>query len=128
MIGDMLTQFHNATEGVNGDEHNYKEWAALRIRLLREELAEVEDAITRGIYPEIARELADLVYVAFGTAVRLEIDLDIAVTEVHRANMSKMGPDGKPLIREDGKILKGPYFTTPNMTAALPQWMQETLS
>lgn len=52
-------------------------------------------------------------------ATALGIDLDAAVTEVHRANMSKLGDDGHPVLRADGKVLKGPNYTPPNMAGAL---------
>lgn len=59
--------------------------------------------------------LCDLIYVCIGMALKLGFDLDGAFREVHRSNMSKLGPDGKPIKREDGKILKGPNFTLPNL-------------
>lgn len=67
----------------------------------------------------VARELADVVYVAYGSALIAGIDLDAAIAEVHRANMSKLGEDGKPILREDGKVLKGPNFRKPDLTAAI---------
>ena len=67
----------------------------------------------------IAKELADLVYVAYGTAIALGIDLDKAVTLVHESNMSKLGPDGKPILRDDGKVLKGPNYFEPDMGRAV---------
>lgn len=64
---------------------------------------------------QVARELADVVYVAYGTAHALGINLDVALAEVHRANMTKAnGPR-----RADGKVLKPPGFTPPNMTKAV---------
>jgi NTP pyrophosphatase (non-canonical NTP hydrolase) len=112
----MVAEFSRAT---GGDHRPYPQWADLRKRLLREELAEVIDAIDRGEPHHLARELADLVYVAYGTAITPGIDLDAALREVHRANMSKLGTDGRPITRADGKVLKGPHFTPPDMTAAV---------
>lgn len=63
----------------------------------------------------VARELADVVYVAYGTAHALGIDLDAALLEVHRANMSKAGGPR----RADGKALKPPGFRAPDMSAAV---------
>lgn len=59
----------------------------------------------------IAKELADLLYVLYGTAASLSIDIDKVFKEVHRSNMSKLGEDGKPIYREDGKVLKGPNYS-----------------
>lgn len=64
----------------------------------------------------VARELADVVYVAYGTAWAFGIDLDAALAEIHRCAMVKMDAG---LRREDGKILKPPGFVPPDMTAAI---------
>lgn len=64
---------------------------------------------------KLAKELADLVIVTYGTAISLGIDLDEAVRRVHESNMSKLGPEGLPLYREDGKVLKGPDYREPSM-------------
>ena len=62
------------------------------------------------------KELADLVYVCYQYAENLKWDLDEALNRVHRSNMSKLGEDGKPIRREDGKILKGPNYQEPSLT------------
>ena len=59
------------------------------------------------------KELADLVYVAFQYAENLEWDLNEALDRVHRSNLSKLDDEGKPIRREDGKVLKGPNYTPP---------------
>tara|TARA_B100000214_G_scaffold232519_1_gene169686 strand:- start:471 stop:845 length:375 start_codon:yes stop_codon:yes gene_type:complete len=61
------------------------------------------------------KELADLVYVCFQYAENMEWDLLEALDRVHKSNMSKLGPDRKPIRREDGKILKGPNYTPPKL-------------
>lgn len=91
----------------------------LRQALLEEEACEACEAMEANDVLKIAQELADVVYVAYGAALTYGIDLDAAVAEVHRANMSKIGPDGRPLYREDGKVLKGPGYTPPNMAFVL---------
>jgi predicted HAD superfamily Cof-like phosphohydrolase len=91
----------------------------LRANLHREEFAELEEALAEGDMVHIAQELADLAYVVYGIAVSLGINLDSAIREVHRANMSKLGDDLKPIVRDDGKVLKGPNYQPPNMTLAL---------
>jgi len=62
------------------------------------------------------KELADLVYVCYQYAENLGWDLDEALYRVHQSNMSKLGEDGKPIYREDGKVLKGPNYQPPNLS------------
>ncbi len=89
---------------------------ALRVDLLREEVDEYAEAVAAGDLSGLAHELADVVYVAYGTALTYGFDLDAVVAEVHRANMSKLGADGKPVVRADGKVLKGPNYHAPAIT------------
>ena len=65
---------------------------------------------------EALKELADLVYVAYQYAENMGWFLDEALDRVHISNMSKLGEDGKPLYREDGKVLKGPNYKPPDLT------------
>ena len=62
------------------------------------------------------KELADLVYVCYQYAESMGWDLDTAMDRVHTSNMSKLGEDGKPIYREDGKVLKGPNYKPPTLT------------
>ncbi len=62
------------------------------------------------------KELADLVYVCYGYAATFGWDLDEAVERVHESNMSKLGDDGKPIYREDGKVMKGPNYKKPDLS------------
>jgi predicted HAD superfamily Cof-like phosphohydrolase len=94
------------------------ELAAIRQRLLDEEVGEVAEAVRGGHLSEIAHELADVVYVAYGTAITYGIDLDAVLAEIHRANMSKLGRDGRPVLR-DGKVQKGPDFQRADVAAVL---------
>jgi len=84
----------------------------LRTVLIKEEYAEVLEATEAD---EILKELADLVYVVYGFAATFGWDLDEAVRRVHASNMSKLGDDGQPIYREDGKVLKGPNYEPPNL-------------
>ena len=68
---------------------------------------------------ETADALADLIYVIYGMALETGIDLAAVLAEVQRSNMSKLGADGKPVYREDGKVLKGPGYFPPNVEAVL---------
>lgn len=87
----------------------------LRMKLHREEYLELQDAMIKHNLVEIADALADLIYVLCGTAVSYGIPLDEVFAEVQASNMSKLGEDGKPVVREDGKILKGPNFRRPEL-------------
>ena len=62
------------------------------------------------------KELADLVYVCAQYAENMNWDLEQALRRVHQSNMSKLGEDGKPIYREDGKVLKGPNYQPPNLS------------
>lgn len=84
---------------------------------------DLSDVTERQALEAIARELADVVYVAFGTAHALAIDLDAALAEVHRANMTK-AIDGPR--RADGKVLKPPGFVPPDMALAVSGNEEET--
>lgn len=64
---------------------------------------------------KLAKELSDLLYVVYDTAQYFGIDIDRAFDEVHKSNMSKLGEDGKPVYREDGKVLKGPNYQPPKL-------------
>ena len=112
-VADMLAEFHAV---MVPDGFDVRE---LRRNLLAEESQEADEALESGDRATIARELADVVYVAYGSALVYDIDLDAAIAEIHRANMSKLGDDGNPILRNDGKVLKGPNFSPPDMTAAI---------
>jgi NTP pyrophosphatase (non-canonical NTP hydrolase) len=95
------------------DETNYP---ALRRTLLEEEHEELLEALEGGDPTQIARELADVVYVVYGTAWVHGIDLDAALDEIHRAAMQKMDAGVR---RGDGKIIKPPGFVAPDMSLAV---------
>lgn len=93
--------------------------ARLRVDLLVEEVGEFADATAQRDLVGIADALADIVYVAYGAAVTYGINLDAALHEVHRSNMSKLDEDGKPVYREDGKVLKSARYTPPDIRGVL---------
>ena len=62
------------------------------------------------------KELADLIYVCAQYAENMNWDIEQALRRVHRSNMSKLGEDGKPIYREDGKVLKGPNYQPPDLS------------
>jgi predicted HAD superfamily Cof-like phosphohydrolase len=79
----------------------------LRERLIEEEFAELREAMAAGDMPSIAKELADLLYVVYGTAVSCGIDMEPVFLEVHRSNMTKVGG----YKRADGKWVKPPTYS-----------------
>ena len=114
----------------------------MRVSLIREEFAEllgalygkearaiVEEATQRATEAddgtrdiiETADALGDLVYVIYGMALESGIDLNRVLAEIQASNLSKLMPDGSVKLREDGKVLKGPNFFTPNIARALGQ-------
>ena len=74
-----------------------------------------EDINNKQAREHLLKELADLVYVCHQMAACFEWDLQVAYNRVHESNMSKLGEDGKPIRREDGKILKGPNYFDPSL-------------
>jgi len=93
--------------------------AELRISLIEEELDELREAVADNDLVGIADALTDILYVTYGAGLAYGIDLDECFLEVHESNMSKLGEDGKPIYREDGKVLKGPNYFEPDLGAVL---------
>lgn len=91
----------------------------LRAGLIEEEFDELLDAMGAQDIVEMADALGDLLYVTYGAALAFGIDLDAVVDEIHRSNMSKLDADGKPIHREDGKVLKGPRYSRPDIESVL---------
>lgn len=88
----------------------------LRFALIVEEFHEYREATEAGDLVSIADALADLAYVVIGSAVAHGlVRFGDIFAEVHRSNMSKLGADGKPVLRADGKVLKGPNFSPPDL-------------
>jgi len=95
--------------------------AMLRLKLILEEYEELEDAVTEGHLVGIADALTDILYVTYGAGAAYGIDLDKCFEEVHNSNMSKLGEDGKPIYREDGKVMKGPNYWEPDLLKVLDE-------
>lgn len=91
----------------------------LRLRLIAEEYEELRLAHDEQLLEEVADALADLIYVACGMAVAYGIPLNDVWNEVQRSNMEKVGSDGQPIYREDGKVLKPPGWKPPDIHVAL---------
>lgn len=95
--------------------------ALLRYKLIREENEEYLDAALRGDLVEVADALGDILYILCGTLLKhgLEQKIHEVFREIQRSNMSKLGADGKPIYREDGKVMKGPGYFKPDIAAAM---------
>ncbi len=120
----MVREFHKAFgSGIgNRPEIPSSDELALRQRLILEEAFEVGDELIEGrCLPGIAKELADLVYVTLGTVLSLGLqgEFERCFDAVHASNMSKLGDDGKPIYREDGKVLKGPNYSPADLSFLL---------
>jgi predicted HAD superfamily Cof-like phosphohydrolase len=120
---ELVREFHEAYEmpvgtvNIHDDfdkiEKEDAERIALRSNLVAEEFKELINAES---CEEIMKESCDLIYVILGTFVEFGWDLEEAFRRVHLSNMSKLGEDGKPIYREDGKVLKGPNYKKPDLS------------
>jgi predicted HAD superfamily Cof-like phosphohydrolase len=100
------------------------ELAQLRVDLLEEEVGEFADATRDQDIVAMADALGDIVYVAYGAAVTYGIDLDAVLAEIHRSNMSKLDANGRPVLREDGKVLKSSRYRPPNVKRVLAEQLE----
>ena len=91
----------------------------LRYDLIAEELEEFKVALKDRDIKEVADALTDLLYVIYGAGHAFGIDLDACYQEVHSSNMSKLDENGRPIKRDDGKVLKGPNFFDPDLSYIL---------
>ncbi len=93
----------------------------LRYKLMREENEEYLDAANNGDLVEVADALGDILYILCGTIIEhgLQQKMEEVFDEIQRSNMSKLGSDGEPIYREDGKVLKGPNYFKPNIKEIL---------
>jgi len=115
-----LKQFHTAfklgyadkpTATIGTDKIN------LRHRLMAEENDEYLEAAKNGDLVEVADALGDMLYVLCGTIIEhgMHDKIDAVFEEIHRSNMSKLDADGKPIYREDGKVIKGDNYVSPEL-------------
>ncbi len=88
---------------------------SLRVDLINEELSELKQAIQKNDIKEVADALTDILYVTYGAGHAFGINLDKCFKEVQNSNMSKLGPDGKPIYNKKGKVMKGPDYFKPNL-------------
>jgi len=88
----------------------------LRYDLIKEELAELKDAMEKRDLLEVADALTDILYVTYGAGHAFGIDLDKCFEEVQNSNMSKLDKNGKPIYNEFGKVMKGPNYFKPDLS------------
>ncbi|QAA80975.1 hypothetical protein EI546_04185 [Aequorivita sp. H23M31] len=93
----------------------------LRYKLMREENEEYLEAANNNDLVEVADALGDMLYILCGTIIEhgMQHKIDEVFDEIQRSNMSKLGAEGKPIYREDGKVLKGENYFPPNIKAIL---------
>jgi len=89
----------------------------LRFELMKEENEEYLEAAKNNDLVEVADALGDMLYILCGTIIEhgMQDKIEDVFNEIQRSNMSKLGEDGKPIYREDGKVLKGPNYFKPNI-------------
>jgi len=93
----------------------------LRFNLMKEENEEYFEAAQNNDLVEVADALGDMLYILCGTIIEhgLQHKIEAVFEEIQRSNMSKLGEDGQPIYREDGKVLKGPKYFKPNIESIL---------
>jgi predicted HAD superfamily Cof-like phosphohydrolase len=93
----------------------------LRYKLMREENEEYLEAATANDLVEVADALGDMLYILCGTIIEhgMQYKIEEVFEEIQRSNMSKLGADGEPIYRDDGKVLKGPNYFKPDIKAIL---------
>lgn len=105
---------HSETPIANlGEEKN-----RLRYNLMKEENEEYLEAVQNNDLVEIADALGDMMYILCGTIIEhgLQDKIEAVFDEIQRSNMSKLGEDGNPIYREDGKVMKGPNYFKPDFS------------
>ena len=116
--------FHNAfgitNRGIPIAFTNAKE-IKLRFDLMAEENNEYLEAAKNNDVVEVADALGDMLYILCGTMLShgMQDKIEAVFNEIQHSNMSKLGKDGKPIYREDGKVMKGPNYFKPNLKSIL---------
>jgi predicted HAD superfamily Cof-like phosphohydrolase len=122
-ILDSVAEFHDAFGVMNGSIPNIAtpSICELRYKLMAEENDEYIEACEKHDLVGMADALGDMMYILAGTMLvhGMQGKIQQVFDEIHRSNMSKLGEDGKPLYREDGKIMKGPGYFKPDIQSLL---------
>lgn len=121
---DAVQLFHEAFNiGINQNptvavSEKIKE---LRFNLMKEENEEYLEAVKNNDIVEVADALGDMLYILCGTILThgMQHKITEVFEEIQRSNMSKLGQDGNPIYREDGKVMKGPNYFKPNIKTIL---------
>ena len=114
-VAEFMISFGQTVE----TEPTWTSVSELRYSLIEEELKELRQALIERDIVEVADALTDLLYVVYGAGHSFGIDLNKCFNEVHSSNMTKLGPEGKPIYREDGKVMKGPGYRAPDLKTLL---------
>lgn len=121
---NAVQEFHKAFE-LGFKESPHADLGAaknqLRFNLMDEENKEYLEAANNNDLVEVADALGDMLYILCGTIIEhgMQHKIEEVFEEIQRSNMSKLGEDGKPIYREDGKVLKGPNYFKPNIKEIL---------
>ena len=119
-----VTEFHNAF-GLSVELKPKADLPSaiteLRYNLMKEENEEYLEAVKSNDLIEIGDALGDMLYILCGTIIShgFQDKIEALFDEIQRSNMSKLGDDGKPIYREDGKVLKGPNYFKPDIEKIL---------
>ncbi len=121
---DSVKEFHTAFRIGHSETpiaNLVEEKKILRYNLMKEENEEYLDAVKNNDLIEIADALGDMMYILCGTIIEhgLQDKIEAVFDEIQRSNMSKLGEDGNPIYREDGKVLKGPNYFKPDFSKIL---------
>ena len=117
-LTEQARQFRDTYQIHNSKSHQVR---TRQLNLITEEFKEFLESTgtlyrsNDSCHADCLKELADLVYVCYQFAANMNWDLDEAMHRVHESNMSKLDEYGKPIFREDGKVLKGPQYQPPNL-------------
>lgn len=109
-LSAQAREFRHSFGVPNGAIHRKKQKA-----LIDEEWSEFHEAYHHEPQDHVLKELADLVYVCYQYAANEGWDLDEAMDRIHKSNMSKLDENGEPILRGDGKVLKGPQYQPPHL-------------
>ena len=123
-VRDFMVTFKQEVK--SEPERPAEDIVGLRVDLIEEECDELRQAVyfsdgarVDGAMVDIADALCDILYVVYGMAHSFGIDIDECFREVHKSNMSKLGKDGNPIYRKNGKVVKGPNYQPPNLEKCL---------
>jgi predicted HAD superfamily Cof-like phosphohydrolase len=124
---EMVGEFHEKFDSYVGMAPALPEDSelALRLHLIMEEQLELSVAMMDHDLVEVMKELGDLLYVSYGTAVACGVDMEPIMEEIHRSNMSKLQLDGSILRREDGKVEKPPGYSPADVKTIIEKQLGE---